>query len=118
MSDKNTASIQSLLRYSLPLGASIVAGDPETQVNWSITIRAQPPVFPDIYGGELALVSMDVLRSFDNRLTLANVLRQLADIGVSAILATGDVRQDAIDAANDRQLALLTVPEGNQPDIG
>ena len=46
MSDKNTASIQSLLRYSLPLGASIVAGDPETQVNWSVTIRAQPPVFP------------------------------------------------------------------------
>ena len=51
MSDKNAASIQSLLRYSLPLGASVVAGDPETQVNWSVTIRAQPPAFPDIYGG-------------------------------------------------------------------
>ena len=59
MSDKNTASIQSLLRYSLPLGASIVAGDPDSQVNWSVTIRALPPVFPDIYGGELALVSME-----------------------------------------------------------
>ena len=47
MSDKNTASIQSLLRYSLPLGACVVAGDPETQVNWAVTIRAQPPVFPE-----------------------------------------------------------------------
>ncbi len=111
MSDKNTATIQSLLRYSLPLGASIVAGDPETDVNWSITIRAQPPVFPDIYGGELALVSMDVLRSFDSRLTLANVVRQLADFGVSAVLATGDVDQDAIDSANDCRLALLTAPD-------
>lgn len=111
MSDKNIATIQSLLRYSLPLGASLVAGDPETQVNWSITIRAQPPVFPDIYGGELALVSMDVLRSFDSRLTLANVLRQLADFGVSAVLATGDVNQEAIDAANDCRLALLTAPD-------
>jgi len=110
MSDKNIASIQSLLRYSLPLGASIVAGDPETNVNWSITIRAQPPAFPDIYGGELALVSMDVLRSFDSRLTLASVLRQLADFGVSAVLATGTVDQDAVDAANDCQLALLTAP--------
>ncbi len=110
MSDKNTASIQSLLRYSLPLGASIVAGDSETSVNWSITIRAQPPVFPEIYGGELALVSMDVLRSFDSRLTLASVLRQLADFGVSAVLATGTVGQDAIDTANDCQVALLTVP--------
>ena len=111
MSDKNTATIQSLLRYSLPLGASIAAGDPETEVNWSITIRAQPPAFPDIYGGELALVSMDVLRSFDSRLTLVNVVRQLADFGVSAVLATGEVDQDAIDAANDCQLALLTAPD-------
>ena len=111
MSDKNTASIQSLLRYSLPLGASLVAGDPETEVNWSITIRAQPPAFPDIYGGELALVSMDVLRSFDSRLTLENVVRQLADFGVSAVLATGDVDQDAVAAANSRRLALLTAPD-------
>ncbi|MYI41206.1 MAG: hypothetical protein F4063_04525, partial [Chloroflexi bacterium] len=61
MSDKNTATLQSLLRYSLPLGANLATGDPETQVNWAVTIRAQPPAFPDIYGGELALVSMDVL---------------------------------------------------------
>ena len=111
MSDKNSASIQSLLRYSLPLGASIVAGDPETTVNWSVTIRAQPPVFPDIYGGELALVSMDVLRSFDGRLTLAGVLRQLSDFGVSGVLATGSAEQDAIDAANECGIALLHVPE-------
>ena len=110
MSDKNTASIQSLLRYSLPLGASIVAGDPDTEVNWSVTIRAQPPVFPDIYGGELALVSMDVLRSFDSRLTLASVLRQLADFGVNGVLATGAVEQDAVEAATDCGVALVSVP--------
>ncbi len=111
MSDKNAASIQSLLRYSLPLGASIVAGDPDTEVNWSVTIRAQPPVFPDIYGGELALVSMDVLRSFDSRLTLSKVLRQLADFGVNGVLATGSIGQDAVAAANDCGVALLSVPE-------
>ncbi len=111
MSDKNSASIQSLLRYSLPLGASIVAGDPDTRVNWSVTIRAQPPVFPDIYGGELALVSMDVLRSFDSRLTLANVLRQLAEYGVHGVLATGAIKQEAVDAAKERGVALLSVPQ-------
>ena len=110
MSDKNTATIQSLLRYSLPLGASIVAGDPETQVNWSVTIRAQPPVFPDIYGGELALVSMDVLRSFDDRLRLAGVIRLLSDIGVNAVLATGDTSQSAKDAANECGTVLVSVP--------
>lgn len=111
MSDKNTASLQSLLRYSLPLGASIVAGDAETLVNWSVTIRAQPPVFPDIYGGELALVSMEVLRSFDSRLTLSSVLRQLADFGVNAVLATGSVSPDALEAATDCGVALLSVPD-------
>ena len=110
MSDKKTASIQSLLRYSLPLGASVVAGDPETQVNWSVTIRAQPPVFPDIYGGELALVSMDVLRSFDDRLRLADVIRSLADIGVNAVLATGGISQNAKDAAVECGTALVSAP--------
>ena len=110
MSDKNTVSIQSLLRYSLPLGASLAAGDAETQVNWSVTIRAQPPAFPDVYGGELALVSMDVLRSFDSRLTLANVIRQLAELGVSAVVATGAVEPSAVEAANARGIALVSMP--------
>ncbi len=110
MSDKNSASIQSLLRYSLPLGASIVAGDPETKVNWSVTIRAQPPVIHDIYGGELALVSMDVLRSFDDRLRLAGVIRLLSDIGVNAVLATGEISQSAKDAANECGTVLVAVP--------
>ena len=110
MSDKNTASIQSLLRYSLPLGASVVAGDPDTQVNWSVTIRAQPPAFPDIYGGELALVSMDVLRSFDNRLRLEGVIRLLSDIGVNAVLATGAISQSAKDAAYECRSVLVSVP--------
>ncbi|MXX83967.1 MAG: hypothetical protein F4Y70_10975 [Chloroflexi bacterium] len=110
MSDKNTATLQSLLRYSLPLGANLAAGDPETQVNWAVTIRAQPPAFPDIYGGELALVSMDVLRSFDSRLTLANVLRQLVEVGVNAVLATGSADAQAIQAANKCGLSLLLVP--------
>ena len=110
MSDKNVASIQSLLRYSLPLGASVVAGDPETQVNWSVTIRAQPPVFPDIYGGELALVSMDVLRSFDDRLRLQSVIRQLSHIGVNAVLATGEIDREAIDAAKQCGTVLVSAP--------
>lgn len=110
MSDKITASIQSLLRYSLPLGATVMAGDPESQINWAVTIRAQPPALPDIYGGELALVSMDVLRSFDNRLRLADVIRLLADIGVNAVLATGEISQQAKDAALECGSVLVSVP--------
>lgn len=110
MSGKNTASIQSLLRYSLPLGAGLVAGDAETQVNWAVTIRAQPPAFPDIYGGELALVSMDVLHIFDSRLTLADVIGQLAEFGVSAVVAAGAVEPRAVKAAKAAGIALIAIP--------
>lgn len=111
MPDKKTATIQSLLRYSLPLGASIVAGEPDTQINWSITIRAQPPVFPDIYGGELALVSMDVLKSFDSRIMLADVIEQLSGFGVGAVATTGNINQDAIDVAIRVGICLLSLPD-------
>lgn len=111
MPDKKTATIQSLLRYSLPLGASIVAGEADTQINWSITIRAQPPAFPDIYGGELALVSMDVLVSFDSRITLTDVIEQLSEFGVSAVGTTGDINQVAIDAATRLGICLLSLPD-------
>lgn len=111
MPDKKTTSIQSLLRYSLPLGASIVAGESDTQINWAITIRAQPPAFPDIYGGELALVSMDVLRSFDNRITLADVIEQLAGFSVGAVGATGEIDQTAIEVALRLDMCLLSIPD-------
>lgn len=111
MSDKNTASIQALLRYSLPLGASIVAGDADTQINWAVTIRAQPPAFPDIYGGEMALVSMDVLQSFDSRMTLHDVIDQLSDFGIHAVAATGEIQQEAIDIANKLEISLLALPD-------
>ena len=110
MSDKNTASIQSLLRYSLPLGASIVAGESDTQINWAVIIRAQPSSFPDIYGGEIALVSMDVLKSFDSRITLSNVVTQLAEFGVSAVAVSGDIDQDAIEVASSCKISLVSLP--------
>lgn len=110
MAEKNTATIQSLLRYSLPLGASIVAGDADAHINWAVTIRAQPPAFPDIYGGEMALVSMDVLKSFDSRITLYDVLHQLSDFGIHAVATTGEIEQKAIDFATTKDISLLSLP--------
>lgn len=69
--DKNTATLQALLKFALPLGTSLAAGNADTEINWAVTVRAQPPAFPDIYGGELALISMDLLRSYDNRISLS-----------------------------------------------
>lgn len=110
MSD-NSASIQELLQYALPLGTVLVTGTPEIQVNWAVTVRAQPPAFPDIYGGEIALVSMDVLRSYDSRITLAEVVQSLAEVGVSTIAVREEITQTTITVASERGIALLSLPE-------
>ncbi len=111
MTENNHATLQSLLQFALPLGTQLVTGSPDMLITWSITMQAQPPAFPDVYGGELALVSLDVLRSYDNRLTLADVVRTLADAGVCAIAAKQDVSQSAITAANEANVALLALPD-------
>ncbi len=111
MSENNVATLQALLQFALPLGTTLVAGSPETSITWAVTIRAQPPAFPDISGGELALISMDVLRSYDNRITLADVAGRLAEVGVRAIAVREHIPQDAIDLANQHGICLLMLPD-------
>jgi purine catabolism regulator len=111
--EKNSASLQSLLRFALPLGTHLVAGEADTEINWAVTIRAQPPALPDIYGGELALLSMDILRGFGSRITLSEVVESLAEIGAAGVAVVGDVSQSTVSIANERQIALLALPDGS-----
>ncbi|MDI9637276.1 helix-turn-helix domain-containing protein [Geitlerinema splendidum] len=118
MSETHSVTIQALLQFALPLGTTLVSGSPERAITYAVTVRAQPPAFPDVYGGELALVSMDVLRSYDSRITLAEVARGLAEVGVNAIAVNDDIPDAAISVANDRNLVLLALPDdSNLPRI-
>lgn len=110
MTEANTTTIQALLQFALPLGTSLASGSPETAINWAVTVRAQPPAFPDIYGGELALVSMEVLRGYNSRLTLAEVVESLAQVGVSAVASPDDVTDATVTVANQCQVTLLALP--------
>ncbi|MBI5669186.1 MAG: helix-turn-helix domain-containing protein [Chloroflexi bacterium] len=111
MSDTNTTTLQALLQFALPLGTTLSAGASDVSINWAVTVRAQPPAFPDIYGGELALVSMDVLKSYNSRITLAEVIASLAQVGVHAVATQGDLNDAAVAAAVECQVALLALPE-------
>lgn len=111
MTERNTATLQALLQYALPLGTSLLIGSAETTINWAVTVRAQPPAFPEIYGGELALVSMDVLRSYDPRITLAEVIHHLVEVGIAAVAAKDDIPQSTISLAGERGICLLALPE-------
>lgn len=110
MSENNTTTLQALLQFALPLGTVLAAGSPDTVITWAVTVRAQPPAFPDIYGSELALVSMDILRSYDARLALAEVIQSLARAGVKAVAAMDEIQDADVAAANDYQVGLLGLP--------
>jgi PucR family transcriptional regulator, purine catabolism regulatory protein len=111
MSDNNTATLQALLQFALPLGTTLAAGSAETAINWAVTVRAQPPAFPDIYGGELALVSMDVLKSYNSRMTLGEVVQSLAQVGITAVASADEMSDTTIAVANDCHVSLLLLPE-------
>lgn len=111
MSDNNTTTLQALLQFALPLGTTLAAGTSETAINWAVTVRAQPPAFPDIYGGELALVSMDVLKSYNSRMTLGEVLQSLAQVGISAVASADEMSDTTIAIANDCHVSLLSLPD-------
>ena len=111
MSDSTPVNLQALLQFALPLGTSLVSGAAESTITYAVTVRAQPPAFPELYGGELALVSMDVLHTFDSRITLDDVVHALAQAGVGAVAAQGTITGESIEAAESDRVALLSLPD-------
>jgi PucR family transcriptional regulator, purine catabolism regulatory protein len=111
MTSDNTATIQALLQFALPLGSTLVTGSPDATVNWSVNVRAQPPAFPEIYGGELAFISMQVLRSYDSRITLVGVIEKLAEVGIKAVASEDSfIDDDVIELANKHDICVIALP--------
>jgi purine catabolism regulator len=111
MTEHSSTTLQSLLQFALPLGTSLVAGSPETTITWAVPVRAQPPAFADIYGGELALVSMDVLRGYNAKLTLTEVIQNLAQVGIRAVATADTIPESVATLAGDSQISLLQLPD-------
>ncbi len=51
-------TIRALLRMALPVGTTIVAGHQggDRPVTWVHVLNTRPPAFPELRGGELALI--------------------------------------------------------------
>ncbi len=113
MSAQNTVTLQELLRLALPVGTTIVAGQDQKArpVTWVQTLHTRPPAFPDLSGGELALLSLDALRLLNEKLTLVNLIRELGAMDVTAIGVQGTIDRSARDTADAIGIALLDLPE-------
>ncbi len=112
MTDQNSVSLQLLLRAALPVEARVVAGSPDIPVTWAVSLRAQPSALTELYGGELVMVQMDLLRSFESRLTVTEVVLRLVEARAAAIAIRlkEDIPASALSAANQNNVALILLP--------
>lgn len=106
-------TIRDLLRLALPAGTTIVAGHDhiDQPISWVHVLNTRPPAFPELSGGELALLSLDAMRLLSDKLTLVSLVRDLAQMHVTGIGVLGDIGRAAQEMAAAQNLPLLRLPD-------
>ena len=105
-----------LFRLALPVGTTVVAGHQGLyrRVTWVNVLNTRPPAFPELSGGEMALLSLDALHLLSEKLTLVTLIRDLSEMSVSAVGVLGEIGRPARDAANELNVPLLRLPDTAQ----
>jgi PucR family transcriptional regulator, purine catabolism regulatory protein len=110
-----SVSVRDVLRLALPPGTAVAAGSAGLgrQVSWVATLRATLPAFAELRGGELALLAVEAALALDARLSLATLVRRLAQapVPVAGVVALGAITPDDVAAAEEARLPLLQLPE-------
>ncbi len=114
MSTQRQQTVRDLLRSALPMGTHVVAGQKGLGriVTWTSVLHTRPPAFPSLEGRELALLSLDALHLLNDKLTLADIVSDLAAVEVAAIGVVGNVDARARAVAEDIGIPLLNLPQG------
>jgi purine catabolism regulator len=74
-------------------------------------LRTRPPIFADIEGGELVLVSTHTLANYQKPLTLETVIEELTQTKASAIGVRGTLTPRAHQAAKQHNFPLIALPD-------
>src|SRR3954469_24635892 len=111
-------TVGDVIELALPSGTTVVAGANGLgrEVTWATRIRASPPAFGHLAGGELVLVPVTVLAELDERLQLEEAIARLSGLGVAAVAVLGPIDKTAREAADAANLPLLSLPKGT--DVG
>src|SRR5437764_14727674 len=107
-------TVDDVWRGALPKETELVAGGAGSrrEVVCCTALRARPPAFTPLRGGELLLINPQVLSAVDGRLTLARLLESLAGQGVAGAAVSGRVSVEARRVADAHGLPLFALPVG------
>src|SRR5919204_4038897 len=103
---------------ALPEKTQLIGGQAglRREVVWCTTLRARPPAFTPLHGGELLLIDPRVLAAVDSRMTLARLLDSMAGQNVAGCAVLGRASAEARRVADERSLPLLALPAGTALD--
>ena len=107
----STVTVHDAIQLVLPQPALILAGQSGLYrtVSWPALARAVAPLFTDLNGNEIALISMNTLRDVDPPIALATLIDRLAMVPVSAVVIFGVCDDQSIRVAERHQLPLISV---------
>src|ERR1700738_2990363 len=105
-------TVDDVCRGALPKQTELVAGaaGSRREVVWCTALRARSPAFTPLRGGELLLITPQMLTAVDPRLTLARLLDSLAGQGVAGAAVLGRVSPESRRAADAHGLPLFSLP--------
>ena len=106
-----TATLRSLFKLALPIGSRLLTGRLETPVSWVCHLRTRPPLFADLEGGELVLVSTSTLAAYSKPLTLETVIEELTRTKASALGVRGTLTPRAHQMAKSLNFPVIALPE-------
>ncbi len=97
---------------ALPKETELVAGEAGSrrEVVWCTALRARPPAFTPLRGGELLLINPQVLTAVDPRLTVARLVESLVGQAVAGAAVLGRVSPEARRVAEAHGLPLFSLP--------
>src|SRR2546423_7525964 len=103
---------------ALPEQTKLIGGQAglRREVVWCTTLRARPPAFTPLRGGELLLIDPQVLAGVNSRLPLAGLLDSLAGQNIAGAAVLGRVSPEARRAADQHGLPLFGLANGSQLD--
>lgn len=110
----SSSTIRDVMRYAMPVGTRIVAGlrGIARPVTWVTALNTRLPAFPSLEGRELALISIDSLRQLSDKLTLADLIADLASLQIAGFAILGAIDNRARLAADEHGIPLLALPPG------
>ncbi len=106
-----STDIKTLLKLALPIGSRLITGYPATPVDWVSHLRTRPPIFADIEGHELILVSTETLVNYHKPLSLESVIEKLTQTQASALCVEGTLTPRAQQIARTHNFPLIALPD-------